>query len=119
MKGDKVYTRYIDTTFGVAVMQFSDPETAAHGYMQDLTSPQPMWVDLPSGLHRGRLVIACVLDRTGALRNAQVIDAGEPVMTAKVLAALSNWKFSPALRGSQPVEVNAILGFGIDTSDRN
>ena len=39
-------------------------------------------------------------------------------MTSKVLAALSNWKFRPALRGSQPVEVNAILGFNIDTSDR-
>ncbi len=40
-------------------------------------------------------------------------------MTAKVLAALANWKFSPALRGNQPVEVNAFLGFDIDTSDRH
>ncbi len=118
MKGDKVYTRYIDTALGVAVMQFSDPATAAHPYMQDLSSPQPMRVDLPAGLHRGRLVIACVLDRTGILRNPQVLEPGEPVTTAKVLAALPGWKFSPALRGNQPVEVNAILGFGIDTNDR-
>jgi hypothetical protein len=36
-------------------------------------------------------------------------------MTAKVVAALREWKFSPAMRGSQPVEVNVILGFDIDT----
>jgi hypothetical protein len=36
-------------------------------------------------------------------------------MTAKVMTALPGWKFSPVLRGNQPVEVNAILGFDIDT----
>jgi hypothetical protein len=39
-------------------------------------------------------------------------------MTAKVLAALPSWKFRPAMRGNQPVEVTAILGFAIDTRDR-
>jgi hypothetical protein len=118
MKGDKGYTRYIDTALGLAVMMFSDPTTAAHPYQQELTSPQPMRVDLPAGLRRSRLVIACRLDRTGVLRNPQVIESTEPVMTAKVLAALPGWKFSPALRGDEPVEVTAILGFGIDTNDR-
>ena len=118
MKGDKVYTRYIDTALGIAVMQFSDPATAAHPYLEELTSPQPLRVDLPAGLRRSRLVIACVLDRTGVLRNPQVLDSTEPVMTAKILAALPSWKFSPAVRGNEPVEVNAILGFGIDTNDR-
>jgi len=110
--------RYIDTALGLAVMQFSDPTTAAHPYQQELTSPQPMRVDLPAGLRRSHLVIACVLDRTGALRNPQVIDSTDAAMTAKVLAALPGWKFSPALRGDVPIEVNAILGFGIDTNDR-
>jgi hypothetical protein len=35
------------------------------------------------------------------------------------MAALPSWKFRPAMRGNQPVEVNALLGFGIDTNDRN
>jgi hypothetical protein len=39
-------------------------------------------------------------------------------MTAKLLAALHSWKFSPAMRGALPVELNAILGFNIDTQDR-
>ena len=84
MTGDKVYTRYIDTALGLAVMQVSDPTTAAHPYQQELTSPQPMRVDLPAGLRRSHLVIACVLDHTGALRNPQVIDSTDAAMTAKV-----------------------------------
>jgi hypothetical protein len=39
-------------------------------------------------------------------------------MTAKIVAALPNWKFRPARRGEQAVEVNAILGFNINTDDR-
>ena len=47
--------------------------------------------------------------------NARVLEAGPAEMTTKVLAALPSWKFQPVLRGGQPVEVNAILGFNIDT----
>jgi len=39
-------------------------------------------------------------------------------MTAKVIASLRGWKLQPAMRGDQPIEVTAILGFGIDTNDR-
>jgi hypothetical protein len=35
-----------------------------------------------------------------------------------VIAALRGWKFQPAMRSNQPVEVTAILGFNIDTNDR-
>lgn len=118
LKGDKVYTIYIDTSLGTAVMQFSDPNSAAHPGMQELTSPQPIHTTLPPGLQRSRLVIACILDRTGLLRNPQVIEAAAQAFAGRVLAALPNWKFSPALRGNQPVEVNALLGFDIDTRDR-
>ena len=117
LQGDKVYTIYIDTVLGTAVMQFADPTSAAHPYAQDLTAPQPLRADLPANVHRSRLVIACVLDRSGMVRNPRVIESSTPQMTAKVLAALPAWKFRPAMRGTQPVEVNAILGFDIDTSD--
>ena len=115
LKGDKVYTIYIETGLGTAVMQFSDPTSAAHVYAGDLTAPEPMRADVPSDLQRSRLVIACILDRSGLLRNPQVLEPGGSEMTGKVLASLPNWKFRPVLRGDQPVEVNAILGFNIDT----
>jgi hypothetical protein len=118
LKGDKVYTIYINTVLGTAVLEFADPTSAEHPSQRDLAPPQPLRADLPAGVRRTRLVIACVLDREGLVRNPQVIESSGPVMAARVLAALPNWKFRPATRGNQPVEVDAILGFDIDTSDR-
>lgn len=115
LTGDKVYTIYIDTALGTAVMEYSDPSSAAHPYAEDLIAPEPMRADLPDHLKPSRLVIACILDRSGLLRNPQVLEPGGSELTTKVLAALPNWKFRPVFRGNQPVEVNAILGFNIDT----
>jgi hypothetical protein len=118
LKGDKVYTIYIETALGTAVMQFADAASAAHGYAEDLTAPQVMRSDLPAGLPKSRLVIACILDRSGLVRRPQVLEPATAVMTSKVLTALNGWKFRPVLRGNEPIEVNAILGFNIDTNDQ-
>jgi hypothetical protein len=118
LKGDKVYTIYLDTTVGPAVMQMADPLSVAHPSLQDLNAPQPIRTDLPAGILHTRLVVACVLDKTGVLKNFQVLEPGNATMMAKVMAALPHWKFRPAMRGDQPVEVTAILGFNVDTSDR-
>ena len=71
--------------------------------------------DLPANVKPSRLVIACILDRAGTLRNLHVIESSGSEMTSKVMAALTSWKFRPVFRGDQPIEVNAILGFDIDT----
>jgi hypothetical protein len=118
LKGDKAYTIYFETAFGPAALYYADPSSATHPYAVDLTAPQTLRSDLPPDLERSRLVIACILDRSGLLRNTRVIEQTTPDTTARILAALPNWKFTPALRGEQPVEVNAILGFNIDTKDR-
>jgi hypothetical protein len=118
LKGDRVYTTYFETALGTAVMQYADPESNAHPYAEGLKSPTPVRADLPEGLPKSRLVIACTLDRSGLVQNPRVLEPGSAVMTRKVLTALNHWKFRPVLKGEQPVEVNAILGFNIDTSDR-
>jgi hypothetical protein len=100
-----------------AVLRYAEP-TPAHGASGDLTIPEEIHTDLPAGLPRSRLVISCVLDASGNLKNLRVLEAGPADMTAKVMAALPSWKFSPVMVGNQPVEVNAILGFNIDTNDR-
>ncbi len=115
LKGDKVYTIYIDTTLGIAVMQFADPKSATQSYPEDLTAPQALRAELPSDVTPSRLVISCTLDRTGLLRAPRVLEANSPELSAKVLAALPSWKFRPVFRGNQPVEVTAILGFDVDT----
>ena len=61
------------------------------------------------------MILACVLDRSGVVKNVKVLEPGAAEATSKILVALQSWKFRPAFRGNDPVEVNAILGFGVDT----
>jgi hypothetical protein len=115
LKGDRVYTIYLSTAAGTAVMQFADPDSATHPYDADLTAPQAMRVNVPSDAAPSHLLIACVLDQNGVIRHWHVLQADSNDFSARILAVLPDWKFTPAFRGSQPVEVNAILGFGVDT----
>ena len=114
LPGDN-FTIYIPTSLGPAVLQYADPTSAQHAHAEELTAPDPMTTNLPAGLTHSRLIVACVLDRSGLLQNLHTLEPGPPEMTSKVIAALHSWKFRPAMRGNEPVEVNAILGFNIDT----
>ena len=117
LRGEK-YTTYIDTSLGTAVMEFADESATSHPFGGTLTAPAPIETDLAEGLPHARMVVSCKLDTSGKLTNLRVLEAGPPGMTAKLLASLRTWKFEPAMRNKQPVEVTAILGFGIDTNDR-
>ncbi len=117
LRGEQ-YTTYLDTSIGTVVMEFADEANAVHAFGGTLTAPVAVRTDLPQGLPRARMLVACTLDASGNVKNPHVLEPGPATMTAKVLAALRSWKFQPALRSSQPVEVTAILGFGIDTNDR-
>jgi hypothetical protein len=114
-KGENVYTIYLPVAQGTVAMEYEDPAAVGRQYTQALAAPEQLRAELPANLPKSRLVIACVLDRSGLIRNPRVLESGGTEMTAKVMAALPNWKFRPAMRGEEPVEVNAILGFNIDT----
>ena len=114
LKGDN-YSIYIETSLGTAVMQYADAAAAAQPSKEALTEPEPIRKDLPAGLRPTHVVFTCILDRTGVLKDLKVLEPGAAETTSKILAALPYWKFQPAMRGNEPVEVNAILGFGIDT----
>jgi len=114
LKGDN-YSIYIETSLGTAVMQYSDPASATRPPHEALTEPEPLRKDLPDGLRPTRVLIACTLDRSGELKDPEVLEPGAAETTSKILVALRHWKFRPAFRGNDPVEVTAIIGFGIDT----
>src|SRR3984893_8170766 len=115
LKGDRNYSIYIDTSLGRAVMQYADPASATHPSSEKLSEPEAMRKDLPDGLRPTHVVFVCTLDRSGDLKDLKVLEPGAPETTSKILVALHSWKFRPAFRGDEPVEVNAIIGFGIDT----
>jgi TonB family protein len=117
LKGEK-YTTYLDTAIGPVVMEFADQAATGHPFGGTLTAPTPIRDSLPEGLPKARMVVTTTLDASGNLRSYRVLESASAEMTAKVLAALRTWKFQPAMRGNQPVEVTAIIGFNISTDDR-
>lgn len=117
LRGEK-YTTYLETSAGTVVMEFSDESSTARTFAGALNAPVAIRIDLAEGLPKARMVVTCKLDAYGNLKNVRVLEAGPAAVTAKIVAALRTWKFQPAMRGDQPVEVTAILGFGIDTNDR-
>ncbi|MGB6801306.1 MAG: hypothetical protein WBE31_03510 [Candidatus Sulfotelmatobacter sp.] len=118
LPGDN-YTVYVDTSIGTVVMQFAEVNPVARSQAETLVGPRGYITGLPANLPHARVVIKCRLDTSGKLQNLQVLEPGSAAMTAKIMAALPNWKFRPAMRGTRPVEINAILGFNINTDDRN
>jgi len=115
LKGDKVYTIYIDTHQGVAVLQFSDPGSRDTGFDEDLTAPEAIQTALPPGLKKARLVVSCTMDRAGLLRNVKILQGPSSQKANLVMTSLSKWRFRPVLRGNDPISVDAILGFNVDT----
>jgi len=71
--------------------------------------------NIPVKLNGARIIIRCQLNGSGVLREFQRIDADPGAPTAKIVSALSTWKFIPASRGNTPVLVDVLLGFNIDT----
>jgi hypothetical protein len=119
LKGDRVYTIYINTRIGTAIMQFADPGSVGHAYTADITAPRVLQADVPSELanvaHHSKVLIGCDLDINGKVKNAHLLQSDSSEFAQKMLLAVPVWKFTPATRGNQTVAVSAILGFGVDT----
>lgn len=119
LKGDQIYTIYITTKIGTAVMQFADPSSVGHPYANQLRAPRALRAEAPADWPAGKpskLLIACDLDRDGMVKNARILESEDRVAAQKMLTALGGWKFAPAFRGNQPVKVTAIVGLGVDTN---
>jgi hypothetical protein len=113
-KGSKVYTIYIETRLGMAVLQYAERSATARTFEDDLTPPEPLSSDLPPESQRSRLLISCVMDKSGVLKNLRTVETALPE-TDKILGAIEKWRFRPVLRGDEPVEVDVMLGFAMDT----
>jgi hypothetical protein len=115
LPGSRVYTIYIDTDAGTAVLEYSAADTSGKEFAQDLIAPEAVRAEIPADLRSAKFVVSCVVDRSGLLRNLRVLQNSSPTTVTRVLAMLHEWRFRPVLRGNAAIEVNAIVGFNIDT----
>lgn len=52
----------------------------------------------------GTVVVRCVIDRKGNLRDPEVLTATAPPFAAEVLRVIGQWKYRPATLGGRPVD---------------
>lgn len=57
----------------------------------------------------GEVVLYAVIRRDGSVDSIQLVRGIDEVLDANAMNALSQWKFRPALRGGEPVELEAIV----------
>jgi TonB family protein len=116
LKGSKVYTIYIDTAIGTALLQYAEHAAPDAEFAADLTAPEPLNYNMPSSIPRARVLLSCIMDKEGALKNVRILESARQDVTERVMAAVQRWRFRPVLRGDDPIDVDVILGFSVDTS---
>lgn len=116
MRGERVYTTYLETRLGSIVLQFSDP-MVRKDLAYDLNPPLPLMTDIPSKVSPSHTIVACVMDRKGELHSFRVLKSRSPGLMPLLLKALESWRFVPVVRGKEPIAVEVLLGFGVDTTD--
>jgi len=115
LRGDKVYTIYLDTPAGLATLEYTTAPGEGQSFEEELTAPEPITTDLPQNLKGTSFVLRCKMDRDGVMHGFQFLDAIEKSLTPAVIAALENWRFRPVLQNGESVEVDAIVGLNVRT----
>jgi hypothetical protein len=115
LKADRVYTVYLPVMADWVVMEYAERSGMAQDFDVDLVAPEPVNVGLTPELRTVRTVISCVVERDGSLKNIRVLESTITPLSQKLVQLLADWRFRPALRGDEPVAVDALLGFQIDT----
>jgi hypothetical protein len=115
LKADRVYTVYLPVMADWVVMEYAERSGVAENFDVDLVAPEPLKVDLTPELRSLKTVISCVVERDGSLKNIRVLESTIAPLSHKLVQLLAGWRFRPALRGDEPVAVDALLGFQIDT----
>jgi len=115
LKGGKVYTIYFDTELGTAILQYTAHAAPQGTFREDLTAPDIDHTEYPKDIGKMHLVVACIIDKEGAVKELRVLESDHPGPAAKMLLSLAKWHFRPVLRAGLPIEAEAIIGFGVDT----
>lgn len=113
--GARVYTIYIDTKGGTAVLQYSEmARKGSESFDVDLTAPEPLYFPVPEKVG-SRILVSCTLGEDGKLRDMRIVEGATSDVAASLSDALADWVFRPVMRGETPIAVQAMVGFSVDT----
>lgn len=109
-KSHTVYTIYFQTAAGTVTLQFAEHAPSSI-YKGELTPPDAWSTDVPAPHGGSGVVLSCLLDATGHLRDIRVVEGAGPY-SQTVVEAVRTWRFHPALSAGQPVALDALIGIG-------
>lgn len=107
----------LNSATGSWIIHFSDLRLAGPAAAGELSSPVPVHkVDpkYPSTIMdeehiEGEVVLYAVIRRNGTVDSIQLVRKLDERLDANAMSAFSQWKFEPATRAGQPVDLEAIV----------
>jgi len=110
----------LNSATGSWILNFSEMHTASSGPRQDtsveIAEPLPLKkVDpkypptLMAEHVEGEVILYAVIRRDGSVDGIQVVRGIDPLLDANAVRALVQWKFKPAERNGEPVDLEAIV----------
>jgi TonB family protein len=122
----RVYTLHINmpnltSASGSWVLNFAElNETAPGNYMNpvaaDLAGPVPLRKvdpkyppELRTSHVDGEVVLYAIIRKDGSVDSIQLVHSVDPHLDANAMEALAQWKFSPAQKHGEPVDLEAVV----------
>ena len=123
LSGKEIYTLHVNlpnltSVSGSWIMHFAqldedDPPYKTKGV---LSGPEPIRKvdpEYPQNLIKehvdGEVVLYAIIRKNGSVDSIQLVRSLDPVLDRNSMEALAKWKFKPAMRDGQPIDVEAVV----------
>ncbi|SDS16647.1 TonB family protein [Opitutus sp. GAS368] len=87
--------------------------TVAPGKIANFEAPAPESVvsptRLPASSNGSIVTLSMTIDESGRPHNIKVVSRGDQDLAPRLVSAVSQWKFKPALRNGVPVSIKVVL----------
>jgi TonB family protein len=123
LRTKKFYTLYVNmpnltSSTGSWVLDFAElnPDGTPALTSEGLSGPQP-WRKVdpkypPDLIHsnvQGEVILYAIIRRDGSVDSIQLVKGVDPELDRNAMEAFSRWKFRPALRHNEPVELESVV----------
>jgi TonB family protein len=124
LSGSEVYTLHVNlpnltSASGSWILNFSELDEGGHppfAQRERLAAPVPVQKadpkypqDLIKAHVQGEVVLYAIIRKDGSVDSIQVVRDLDPQLDQNAIQALSEWKFRPATRAGQPVDIEAVV----------
>ena len=93
-----------------------DPGALAKANSADLSGPEPLKKvdpkyppELRAAHVDGEVVLYAIIRKDGSVDSIQLVKSVDPVLDANAMEALAQWKFRPAARRGEPIDLEAVV----------